>query len=87
MQIRRDDGNENGREAAQEELARHKNLRVQSRKEQCSSEKPCLFFSGELLLSLLSILSDRFDWSVATGESHNIRISSSSSIDVLDDDV
>jgi hypothetical protein len=34
MQIRRDDGNENGREAAQEELARNKNLRVQSRKEQ-----------------------------------------------------
>lgn len=64
MQIRRDDGNENGREAAQEELARHKNLRVQSRKEQ---------FFGKALSLLLRrapsfvafILSDRFDWSVA----------------------
>lgn len=64
MQIRRDDGNENGREAAQEELVRHKKLRVQSRKDQ--------FFGKALSLLLRKapsfvafILSDRFDWSVA----------------------
>jgi hypothetical protein len=53
MQIRRDDGNENGREAAQEELVRHKKLLVQSKKEQFFG-KPCLFFSGKLLRSSLS---------------------------------
>jgi hypothetical protein len=60
MQIRRDDGNENGREAAQEELAHHKNLRVQSRKEQFFG-KPCLLLFSESSFFVAFILSDRFD--------------------------